>query len=75
MLTRLDRPDEAFRRWMRRDAVFAAKVADQAHDLGYPVIVTDGSVGVRRTTAMVARLLSTGADRFRRPCHPDRGTP
>ncbi|MEV4280775.1 hypothetical protein [Actinoplanes xinjiangensis] len=63
LLAGLDRPDEAFRRWMRRDAVFAATVAAQARDLGYPVIVTDGSVGVQQTTAMVDRLLSTGADR------------
>jgi len=36
-------PAEAFERWMERDAVFAALVAEQARDLGYRVITVDGT--------------------------------
>jgi hypothetical protein len=42
-------PDAAFRRWMQRDARFAAAVADQARALGYRVVVTDGSRSVQDT--------------------------
>ncbi|GIE77105.1 hypothetical protein Aph02nite_30550 [Actinoplanes philippinensis] len=42
LLAGLDRPDLAFDRWMRRDALFAERVARQARDLGYRVIVADG---------------------------------
>ena len=44
LLAGLDDPEAAFDRWMRRDIRFAERVAEQAHDRGYRVIVTDGSV-------------------------------
>ncbi|BEL04747.1 hypothetical protein Q0Z83_029380 [Actinoplanes sichuanensis] len=57
LLAGLDHPEEAFARWMRRDAVFARAVADQARDLGYRVVVADGGpIG-----AIVAGLLRSGS--------------
>ncbi|MEU4424318.1 hypothetical protein AB0F81_27165 [Actinoplanes sp. NPDC024001] len=44
-------PEEAFTRWMQRDALFAQRVAAQATDLGYRVIVTDGSAGATQLAA------------------------
>jgi 2-phosphoglycerate kinase len=44
LLAGLNDPEAAFDRWMRRDIRFAELVAEQAHDHGYRVIVTDGSV-------------------------------
>ena len=51
-------PGRAFQRWMRRDAVFARDVAEQARALGYPVTTVDGSFDV---AAAVGRCLSPGA--------------
>ncbi|WP_433797319.1 hypothetical protein [Actinoplanes sp. CA-252034] len=42
LLAGLDEPQVAFDRWMRRDALFAERVAAQARELGYRVIVADG---------------------------------
>ncbi|MEU4161587.1 hypothetical protein [Actinoplanes sp. NPDC026670] len=56
LLAGLDRPEEAFARWMRRDAAFARAIDGQARDLGYRVILADG----RPITAVVAGLLRSG---------------
>jgi cytidylate kinase len=51
-------PAEAFDRWMRRDASFAAQVAIRAEQLGYRVVVVDGSIGVDELAAEVDAWLS-----------------
>jgi len=51
-------PDRAFTRWMRRDAAFARLVADQARELGYPVVTVDGTVGAIEIAAAVDGLLT-----------------
>jgi 2-phosphoglycerate kinase len=48
-------PDRLFDRWMRRDASFAAIVADQARSRGYPVIVVDGSASPRSLLGRLPR--------------------
>ncbi|MBG0563999.1 hypothetical protein [Actinoplanes aureus] len=58
LLASLARPDQAFTRWMRRDIAFARLVADQARDLGYPVIVVDGTTSATQVAAAVHELLS-----------------
>ncbi|WP_433073314.1 hypothetical protein ACQP1P_25350 [Dactylosporangium sp. CA-052675] len=49
-------PEGAFDRWMERDATFARLVADQARDLGYPVVTVDGSEGAEDIAAAVSVL-------------------
>jgi 2-phosphoglycerate kinase len=51
-------PGEAFDRWMRRDAVFAMRVAEQARELGYRVIPVDGTVAPEDLAAEVGRALA-----------------
>ncbi|MEV4755831.1 hypothetical protein AB0J86_12065 [Micromonospora sp. NPDC049559] len=63
LLASLPEPEWAFDRWMRRDELFASRVAEQARDLGYPVIVVDGTAPVERVTAAVRRLFDRSAER------------
>jgi len=51
-------PQRAFRRWMRRDADFARLVAEQARELGYPVITVDGTTDATGIAATVDALLA-----------------
>lgn len=51
-------PQRAFLRWMQRDAAFAQLVADQARELGYPVITVDGAAGAVDVAAAVDDLLA-----------------
>jgi 2-phosphoglycerate kinase len=51
-------PQRAFDRWMRRDARFAEMVAEQAHDLGYRVIVVDGRTAADEIAAVVDHALA-----------------
>lgn len=50
-------PERAFARWMHRDATFAQFVADQARELGYPVITVDGTASAADVAATVENLL------------------
>jgi hypothetical protein len=50
-------PARAFDRWMRRDAAFGRLVAAQARDLGYPVIIVDGTATAAGVAATVDNLL------------------
>lgn len=43
---------------MQRDAAFAQLVADQARELGYPVITVDGAAGAVDVAAAVDDLLA-----------------
>lgn len=51
-------PERTFTRWMQRDAAFAQIVADQAGELGYPVITVDGTAGATDIAAAVNDLLA-----------------
>jgi 2-phosphoglycerate kinase len=51
-------PERAFIRWMQRDAAFAQLIADQARELGYPVITVDGTAGATDIAAAVNDLLA-----------------
>jgi 2-phosphoglycerate kinase len=53
LLAPLADPQAAFDRWMRRDAAFATLVAEQARDLGYPVITVDGTVSIAEVASAV----------------------
>ncbi|MBU2664510.1 hypothetical protein KOI35_13485 [Actinoplanes bogorensis] len=55
LLAGLPAPDEAFDRWMRRDATFATRIAASARDLGYHVITIDGTTSPAETAAEVLR--------------------
>jgi hypothetical protein len=50
--------EDLFDRWMRRDAHFAVLVAQQARELGYQVIVVDGSAAAKKIAATVDTLVS-----------------
>jgi hypothetical protein len=54
LLAHLPHPAQAFDTWMRRDTAFATIVTTQAHDLGYPVIVVDGTVPPAHLAATIA---------------------
>jgi len=56
-VSRLPDPLNAFSRWMQRDARFATRIAQQAGQLGYRVIVVDGSETVEQITAAVTDLM------------------
>ncbi|WP_367128020.1 hypothetical protein [Saccharothrix sp. HUAS TT1] len=58
-------PGGAFRRWMRRDARFAAAVAGQARDPGHRVVVVDGSRSAARIAADLFGVDRRGAGRVR----------
>ena len=53
--------EEAFDRWMSRDAAFARLIAAQARDLGYHVITVDGTATVAEIAAAVDGLLAYGS--------------
>jgi 2-phosphoglycerate kinase len=57
LLASLVDADGAFDRWMRRDAVFARLVAEQARRLGYPVVSVDGTAEPADVAASVEDLL------------------
>jgi dephospho-CoA kinase len=50
-------PEQAFERWMQRDAAFATIIARQAHDLGYHVMTVDGVVTAADVATSVDALL------------------
>lgn len=47
-------PDAAFSNWMARDVLFAQDVRSQCSHLGYPCLITDGSVSPKVRLAQVA---------------------
>lgn len=51
-------PVAAFEQWMQRDARFAEMVTEQAHAVGYRVLVTDGTTSVTSAAATLTALLS-----------------
>ncbi|WP_328475652.1 hypothetical protein OHA21_19885 [Actinoplanes sp. NBC_00393] len=51
-------PEAAFDRWMQRDALFARRVAVQARNLGYPIIIVDGTTDAGHIATTVDGLLS-----------------
>lgn len=48
-------PDTAFDNWMRRDALYAAEVLNQAKALGYPSILVDGKSTITENYDVVIR--------------------
>jgi dephospho-CoA kinase len=57
LVRRTQDPEESFRRWMARDARFAALVAGQARALGYPVVRVDGRESISDVLHRVRTLL------------------
>lgn len=63
LLASLVDADGAFERWMRRDAVFARRVAEQASRLGYPVVTVGGTAEPADVAAAVEDLLDLSRTR------------
>lgn len=61
--------EDAFDRWMSRDASFARLVAAQARELGYRVITVDGTVPAAEIAATVDEMLvrGTGGQQLQSP--------
>ncbi len=51
------RPDLAFRRWMERDCLFAARRQKEAQALGHPVLLVDGTLRLEQTLARAQKAL------------------
>jgi hypothetical protein len=51
-------PAQAFENWMLRDIIFADRIRASAADLGYRVLVVDGSRTIEQTAGIIERHLS-----------------
>lgn len=59
LLQETDNPEAAFRNWMRRDALFAGRVKEEAGGRELKVLEVDGSLSLEQNFAMLEKYFSS----------------